>query len=109
MTKLSEKLGKRIKEIRESRGLKQWQFAEMLEMESSNLTRIESGKQIPKEENLEKIAELLGVQVKDLFDFEHKESRERMIDEISSKLDSIETHKIEFIYKFMQCLDEYTP
>ena len=51
MGNLSKKVGRRIKQLRESLKIKQFELAEMLDMEPSNLTRIESGYQMPKEEN----------------------------------------------------------
>ena len=50
MGNLSKKVGRRIKQLRESLKIKQFELAEMLDMEPSNLTRIESGYQMPKEE-----------------------------------------------------------
>lgn len=47
----------------------------MVNMESSNISKIERGIQIPKEESLIKIAQALNVTVKDLFDYEHFENR----------------------------------
>ena len=54
MGEISRKLGLRIKELREKRGLTQLKLAEILNMEASNLSKIERGVQIPKEESLEK-------------------------------------------------------
>lgn len=69
MGEISKKLGKRIKELRERKKLTQLVFAEMVNMESSNISKIERGIQIPKEESLIKIAQALNVTVKDLFDY----------------------------------------
>lgn len=60
MGNLSKKVGRRIKQLRESLKIKQFELAEMLDMEPSNLTRIESGYQMPKEENLVKIGRHSG-------------------------------------------------
>lgn len=49
-------------------------------------TRIESGKQRPNDKNLYKIANILGVEIKDLFDFEHQKSDNDLISEIVDKL-----------------------
>lgn len=49
-------------------------------------TRIESGKQRPNDDNLYKIANILGVEIKDLFDFEHQKSDNDLISEIVDKL-----------------------
>lgn len=99
MGELSKKVGKRIKEIREGLNIKQFELAEMLEMEPSNLTRIESGYQFPKEENLSKIALMLGVNEKDLFDFGHIKSKDKLIKSINKMLDDLSQKEVEYIYK----------
>ncbi len=99
MGKLSKRIGKRIKEIREGLNIKQFELADMLNMEPSNLTRIESGYQMPKEENLCKIAEILKVPVKDLFDFEHIQSKDELIDRINTLLRNSSQKEVEFVYK----------
>lgn len=102
MGELSKKVGRRVKQIREANNIKQYELAETLGMEPSNLTRIESGLQLPKEENLLKIAEILKVDVKDLFDF----SKEESIDDIKNKtirlIDGLENTEMEFIYNFVK-------
>lgn len=101
MGQLSKKIGKRIKEIREGLGIKQFELAEMLEMEPSNLTRIESGYQMPKEENITKIAEKLGVKEHDLFDFEHFQNKDALIKHIDEILAASTQKEVEFIYKLL--------
>lgn len=101
MGQLSKKIGKRIKEIREGLGIKQFELAEMLEMEPSNLTRIESGYQMPKEENITKIAEKLGVKEHDLFDFEHFQNKDALIKQINEILAASTQKEVEFIYKLL--------
>lgn len=71
MGEISKKLGLRIKELREKQGYTQLKLAEILNMEASNLSKIERGVQIPKEESLEKLAQAFNVNLRDLFDYEH--------------------------------------
>ncbi len=66
---LRKKLGEKIKAIRKSKRISQVKFAEILQMEPSNLCKIEHGLQMPKEENIEKIAEAFNIEIKELFDF----------------------------------------
>jgi len=82
----NKKLGLRIRELRLAKKIKQGEFADLLNMERSNFTRIESGKQRPNDKNLYKIANILGVEIKDLFDFEHQKSDNDLISEIVDKL-----------------------
>ena len=101
MGQLSKKVGKRIKEIRESLNIKQYELAEKLEMEPSNLTRIESGYQMPKEENLTKIADILGVKEMDLFDFGDVNSKTELISKIDEILQQSSEAEINNFYKLL--------
>ena len=102
MGELSKKVGKRIKQIRESQNIKQCILAEKLNMEPSNLTRIESGYQLPKEENMQKIAAILNVDVKDLFDFQDEYSKEILRDKIINIIEDSSLNEVRFLYDFMK-------
>ena len=99
----NKKLGLRIRELRLAKKIKQGEFADLLNMERSNFTRIESGKQRPNDENLYKIAKILGVEIKDLFDFEHKKPDKELISEIVNKLKN-NPEKIQDFYKIVIAL-----
>ena len=99
----NKKLGARIKELRLLRQFKQREVADMLEMERSNYTRIENGNQRPNDENLIKIAKIFDVEVKDLFDFEHKNRPDNLIEAINLILKE-NPNKIEDFYKIIKAL-----
>ena len=99
----NKKLGLRIRELRLAKKIKQGEFADLLNMERSNFTRIESGKQRPNDENLYKIEKILGVEIKDLFDFEHQKSDKDLISEIVDKLRN-NPNKIQDFYKIVVAL-----
>lgn len=107
MTSLSKKLGQRIKEIREGQNMKQVKLAEIIEMEPSNLSKLENGNQLPREENIERIAKALNIEVKDLFDFGHFKTRQELLDFIIGILQSSNKKELEFIYKFITGLKVY--
>ena len=102
MGELSKKVGKRIKQIREAQNIKQCVLAEKLNMEPSNLTRIESGYQLPKEENLLKIANVLNVAVKDLFDFSDEYSKDVLQEKIMAILEKSSLNETRFLYNFIK-------
>ena len=62
-------LGKRIKEIRKFRGLTQEKLSEMIDLETSSLSGIESGRFYPSLHVLDKIASALEVELIDFFKF----------------------------------------
>lgn len=101
MGEISKKLGLRIKELREKRGLTQFQLAEILNMESSNLSKIERGIQIPKEESLEKIARAFQVSVKDLFDYEHFDDKKALLKKINKILENSSESSLQKYYKIL--------
>ena len=96
---LSKKLGARIRELREARKIKQVDLAEILEMEPTNLSKLENGNQLPKEENIEKIATALGVKISSLFEFEHKQPTEKLKSEIYEIIETLSPSELEFAYK----------
>lgn len=98
-TLFTKNLGKRIRELRLAKGFKQSFVADCLDMERSNFTKIESGKQAPTDKNLEKIANILGVSLKDLFDFEHLKSKEELISELKFHIDNLSEKEVQFLYK----------
>lgn len=101
MGEISTKLGLRIKELRENRGLTQLKLAEILEMESSNLSKIERGVQLPKEESILKLTQALNVEVKDLFDYQHFADRTILLKEIYNILEKSDIETVQKFYKIL--------
>ena len=75
-------LGKRIKELRKEAGLTQEKLAELIDIETTSLSGIESGRHFPSLPTIEKIANKLNVELKILFDFNHLKSIDKMKEEI---------------------------
>lgn len=66
---LSILFGKKLKEIRESKGLTQQKLAELCDMQTNSIGMIEIGKRAASFSTLELLAEKLDVNISDLFDF----------------------------------------
>lgn len=73
MDNLKEGFGKRLREIRKSKKLTQEVLSEMLEISPRQLIRIERGYNFPSPETLSKMSIILGVDLKNLFDFKWDE------------------------------------
>ncbi len=69
-TNLLSKLGSRIVQLRKEKGIKQIDLAFRIDMDDGSLRRLERGKTNPTTTTLERIADGLDVEIKDLFDFE---------------------------------------
>ena len=108
MNTLKEKLGKRIQEIRKSQKLTQEKLAEMIGLDTPNLSNIERGKRFLSAETLEKIIKALNVNEKDLFDFEHLKTREELIKSINEILSSSKTNEIQYYYRLINLHKEHT-
>ena len=69
MSKLKKKFGQKVQSLRLEAGITQEQLADAVGLTIESISNIERGIFGPKFDNLEKIAEVLGVPVKALFDF----------------------------------------
>lgn len=65
--KYLQAFGKRLAEVRKSRGLTQEKLAEMLDISSVSITYLETGRRWPRLLTLQKIAKCLKVPVAELF------------------------------------------
>ena len=106
MAILSKLLGQRIKELRKRNNLTQAALAEIIGMETTNLCKLENGGQIPKEENIEKIARTLKVNIKDLFDFGHMKSIPALQDELIEIIKNASRKELELYYKLIMATKE---
>lgn len=95
-------LGKRIKEIRKSCNFTQEKLSELVEIETNTLSRIESGRHFPSLITLEKIAEVLSVEMKDFFEFKHLVSDKEMKAKIIKNIDEMDKKTLTFIYKLFE-------
>ena len=106
MATLSVLLGNRIREIRESKNIKQNKLAEMLNIEPTNLSKLEKGVHLAKEETINKLAEALGCNLQDLFNFEHFKNRDDLIQSIDRILHNAKTEELQYFYKMLTAYKE---
>ncbi len=65
-----ELLGKKIQQIRKSRGFTQEKLAEIIEMDSGYICKMETGRHTPSIETLEKLAHALHVELSEFLNFD---------------------------------------
>lgn len=99
MERIYSDFGKRFKELREANKLTQEQLAEQLGIEARQISRIETGKCFTTLDNLNKIAELYNIEVKDLFSFGHFKSKEELIKLINLILNAASEEECRTIFK----------
>ena len=107
MNALKEKLGKRIRELRKGCGLTQEQMAEIIGMEPPNISKMENGLHFPRLENIEKMLKIFNIEMRELFDFEHFQPKQKLIKQINDYLKSTDVKNVEFVYKFVDNLKKY--
>lgn len=66
---IKEEVGKRIKELRQKKGLSQEEFAFRCDLDRTYITSLERGKRNVSLTNLEKIAKAFDMTLSEFFDF----------------------------------------
>lgn len=77
MGQLKTRFGKRVQALRMEAEVTQEQLADAAGLTVESISNIERGIYGPKFDNLEKIAKVLGVEVKELFDFDNTPASRR--------------------------------
>lgn len=106
MGSLKENLGHRIQQIRKSKGITQEKLAEMIELDTPNLSNIETGKRFLSAETLEKIIKALNVKASELFDFDHINTKEILIKYINDILNESDLKDLEYYYRLIKYYKE---
>lgn len=96
-------IGQKIKFFRKKLSLSQEQLAEMVNMETKSLSRIESGHNYPMYENLILISSALGVEPWQLYYRENSKDINIMKKEIMTTLET-DTSKILPVYQYLLML-----
>lgn len=101
---LKKRIGKRIQELRQGRWLKQSEIAELVGIATKTQSCIETGRNLPKAELLEKYAEKLNVDVSDVLNIEHIKSALDIDKEIYLMLEKANSNEKIIIYKFLKSI-----
>ncbi len=104
MKTTKELLGARIKELRKAKGLSQEELSEKVGIDSKHLSRIEVGKSYPSLDTLERIANALNVEIKDLFEFMHLSRKRDLTDNISKLLKEADEDKLRLSLKIIRAI-----
>ncbi len=105
-TEINKKLGNRIKYLRLQRGLSQEKLAEAIDIATTSLSYVETGRGFMTLVTLEKLAKVLNVDLYEIFQFSTVNTKEEMYDYIMSKLDIIKNddEKMKTVYNIFKNL-----
>lgn len=93
-------LGRKIAELRNHRNLTQEELAELVNYSANHIAKLESARTNPSFDLLVKIAKALDIQVKDLFDYEERNTESFMIQELLKTINTSDTETIRLLYNF---------
>lgn len=100
---IKKEIGRRIKEIRKSRGLSQEKLSEMVDIAQNTLSYIENGDNFFTAETLEKLISTLKITPSELFEFGHFKNNDELIEEINIILNK-NPEKIPEFYKILKAI-----
>ena len=95
-------LGKRIKELRKSKGYTQEYLAEKLNIETRQLSKLETGKHYPSFETIVALLETFNMSFEELITFEHLDTYENVKQKLQNEIDSLDENKLLKIYKLVR-------
>ena len=91
-------LGARIQEFRKQKNLKQSELAEILNIDSKHISKIECGRCFPSFELLDKMAGVFDVEPYELLQNYHLKPKNELISEINKILEESNPDKLKNIY-----------
>ena len=95
-------LGQKIKYFRKAKKLTQEQLAQLVGMEPNSISIIESGRNFPTLNSLEKIAKALDIELNILFRYNSNKTNSEIIDNINSELNKLNNDKLEKVLLFIE-------
>ena len=98
-------LGARIRELRKRKGISQENLAELVGVEPPSICNIETGRNYPTFQTLEKIVNVLELTFSDVFKFEQHQEASDLLIEIDNLLKQ-NPERIQDFYKILKALLE---
>ncbi len=99
-----ELLGSRIKELRKARNLSQDALAERVGIDSKHLSRLEVGGSFPSLDTLERLAQVLEVELKEFFEFAHHDEPKALKNTLTSLIRQLTDDQIRLAVKVLRAL-----
>ena len=94
--------GKRIKELRKKSNLTQEQLAEKIGVFQKQIGNIETGTCFTTFPTLEKLANIFGVELDDLFKISHHKDKTELIKDINLMISNADEHQLSIIHRLIK-------
>lgn len=101
---LKKKLGRRIQELRHKNNLKQAELAELVGIATKSQSCIETGKNYPTADLVERYAKTFQIELEEIFEFGHIQSKDELLKDINTMIGKADDNNIMIIYKFLKSL-----
>ena len=98
---IKKDFGLRIKELRNKKGITQYQLVEMTGIDPKHMSHIETGRSFPKADLIEKFANALEIDYTELFKTEHLANRDVLFKKIVKYLENVSDNELQVIYKLI--------
>lgn len=98
---IKKDFGQRIKELRNKKGITQYQLAEMIGIDPKHMSHIETGRSFPKADLIEKFAIALDIDYTELFKTQHLDDRKILLEKLGSYLENASDTDLQVIYKII--------
>lgn len=99
---IKKDFGLRIKELRNKKGITQYQLAELVGIDPKHMSHIETGRSFPKADLIEKFANALNIEYQEFFQTEHLNSKDFIIKKITTIINALPEKEVQFIYKIIK-------
>ena len=99
-----KKIGLKIKELRKRKGFTQEQLAELINMEQNSISVIESGRNFPTLGTLEKIAQILDVNLSDFFNYDYIDDIETIKASTKDIIRKMDDNQIRQLFKYVKSI-----
>lgn len=99
MMNTKQLLAMRLKELRKSRGLTQEKLAELIGRDTKHISKLEIAGSYPSIETLERIANALSVELKDIFNFDGLKDKNYIADEFQKIIKYSDEKYLKILYK----------
>lgn len=102
MANIKSLFGRKIKEYRKKKNLTQAQLAELVNVDDKHISCIESGKNFPSADLIERLATSLDVEPKDLFEFYYLQDVEDLKSDIYIMLEKLNKDELTLAHKYIR-------
>ena len=99
---LKKKLGKRIRDLRRKSGYTQAKLAELAGIAAKTQSCIETGRNFPSADLIERYAQIFGVDEDDIFTFDNQKSIEDLKQQIAVMINNADSKDLAVLHKIIK-------